>query len=72
VDSGNTETNDGWATLGLRAEYAVPRIGLTAFAAGQNLNDTRYAASVQVDNGAGQSFEPADGRSFYVGVQWAR
>ena len=72
VDSGNTETNAGWATLGLRAEYTVPRIGLTAFAAGQNLTDTRYAASVQVDNGAGRSFEPADGRSFYAGFQWAR
>jgi iron complex outermembrane receptor protein len=72
VDSGNTETNDGWATLGLRAEFTVPRLGLTAFAAGQNLTDTRYAASVQVDNAAGQSFEPADGRSFYVGFQWAR
>ena len=72
VDSGNSETNEGWATLGLRAEYTVPRIGLTAFAAGQNLTDTRYAASVQVDNAAGQSFEPADGRSFYVGFQWAR
>jgi iron complex outermembrane receptor protein len=72
VNSGNTESNAGWATLGLRAEYAVPRIGLTAFAAGQNLTDTRYAASVQVDNAAGQSFEPADGRSFYVGFQWAR
>jgi iron complex outermembrane receptor protein len=72
VNSGNTESNGAWATLGLRAEYAVPRAGLTAFAAGQNLTDTRYAASVQVDNAAGQSFEPADGRSFYVGFQWAR
>jgi iron complex outermembrane receptor protein len=72
VDSGNTQSNHGWATLGLRAEYAVPRLGLMAFAAGQNLTDTRYAASVQVDNGAGQSLEPADGRSFYVGFQWAR
>jgi iron complex outermembrane recepter protein len=72
VDSGNTERNEGWATLGLRAEYTVPRMGLTAFAAGQNLTDTRYAASVQVDNASGQSFEPADGRSFYVGFQWAR
>jgi iron complex outermembrane recepter protein len=72
VDSGNTASNDSWATLGLRAEYTVPRLGLTAFAAGQNLTDTRYAASVQVDNATGRSFEPAEGRSFYVGFQWAR
>jgi iron complex outermembrane receptor protein len=72
VDSPNTARNDGWATLGLRAEWTFARLGLTAFAAGQNLTDTRYAASVQVDNGAGRSFEPADARSFYAGFQWAR
>jgi len=72
VDSGNKASNDSWATLGLRAEYTVPRLGLTAFAAGQNLTDTRYAASVQVDNATGRSFEPADGRSFYLGFQWVR
>jgi iron complex outermembrane receptor protein len=72
VDSENTERNAGWATLGLRAEYAVASLGLTAFVAGQNLTDKRYAASVQVDNAAGRSFEPVDGRSFYAGFQWSR
>jgi iron complex outermembrane recepter protein len=72
INSGNTESNESWATLSLRAEWEFDRIGLTAFAAGQNLTDERYSASVQVDNGAGQSFEPADGRSFYLGVRWAR
>ncbi|MGN6393651.1 MAG: TonB-dependent receptor domain-containing protein [Gemmatimonadales bacterium] len=72
VDSGNTERNAGWATLGLRGEYAVTPLGLTAFVAGQNLTDRRYAASVQVDNAAGRSFEPADGRAFYAGFQWSR
>ena len=72
VDSENTERNSGWATIGLRAEYAVAPLGLTAFVAGQNLTDKRYAASVQVDNAAGRSFEPADGRSFYAGFQWSR
>jgi iron complex outermembrane recepter protein len=72
VNSANTERNAGWATLGLRAEYTVAPIGLTAFVAGQNLTDERYAASVQVDNAAGRSFEPADGRSFYAGFQWSR
>ena len=72
VDSENTERNAGWATLGVRAEYAVASLGLTAFVAGQNLTDKRYAASVQVDNASGRSFEPADGRSFYAGFQWSR
>jgi iron complex outermembrane receptor protein len=72
VDSANDARNDGWATIGLRAEWAFDRLGLTTFAGGQNLADARYAASVQVDNAAGRSYEPADGRSFYVGLQWAR
>lgn len=72
VDSENTERSAGWTTLGLRAEYAVAPLGLTAFVAGQNLTDKRYAASVQVDNASGSSFEPADGRCFYAGFQWSR
>nr|MBA3554383.1 TonB-dependent receptor [Gemmatimonadales bacterium] len=72
INSANTATNDGWATVGVRAEYEFDRLGLAAFAAGQNLTDTRYSASVQVDNAAGRSFEPADGRSFYLGLRWSR
>jgi iron complex outermembrane receptor protein len=72
IDSPNTVSNEGWATLGLRAEYVLDRLGLTAFAAGENLTDTRYSASVQVDNAAGRSFEPADSRAFYVGLRWNR
>jgi iron complex outermembrane receptor protein len=72
IDSPNTASNEGWATLGLRAEYVVDRLGLTAFAAGENLTDTRYSASVQVDNAAGRSFEPADKRAFYIGMRWNR
>jgi iron complex outermembrane receptor protein len=72
IDSRNTLSNEGWATLGLRAEYVIDRLGLTAFAAGENLTDTRYSASVQVDNAAGRSFEPADSRAFYVGLRLNR
>ena len=72
VNSENTASNDGWATVGIRAEWAFDQIGLTAFAAGHNLTDERYSASVQVDNAAGRSFEPADGRSVYIGLRWNR
>lgn len=72
INSANTASNDGWATLGLRAEYELDRLGLTTFVAGENLTDTRYSASVQVDNAAGRSFEPADGRAFYLGARWSR
>jgi iron complex outermembrane recepter protein len=72
INSANTASNDGWATLGMRAEYEFDRLGLTAFVSGENLTDTRYSASVQVDNAAGRSFEPADSRAFYLGFRWSR
>jgi iron complex outermembrane receptor protein len=72
INSANTESNLGWTTLGVRGEWDFDKVGLTAFAAGENLTNERYSASVQVDNAAGRSFEPADGRSFYVGMRWAR
>jgi outer membrane receptor protein involved in Fe transport len=46
--------------LGLRAEWEFDQLGLTAFAAGQNLTDERYSASVQVDNAAGRSMSPPE------------
>ena len=72
VDSENTTSNEGWINLGLRAEWALERQGLTLFAAGQNLTDERRSPSVQVDNAAARFFEPMDGRSFYFGVRWGR
>lgn len=71
-NSANTATNSSWATLSLRAEYQFYDLGLSTFVAAHNLTDTRYSASVQVDNAAGRSFEPADGRSFYLGFRWNR
>jgi iron complex outermembrane receptor protein len=72
INSANTASNQGWTTLGLRAEYALDRIGLTVFAAGENLTNRRYSGSVQVDDADGRSFEPSDGRSVYAGFQWSR
>jgi iron complex outermembrane receptor protein len=72
VDSNNTTKNNAWNTLGLRAEWSSQTTGLTAFAAGQNLLNRRYSASVQVDNAAGNYYEPSDARSFYAGLRWSR
>jgi iron complex outermembrane receptor protein len=71
LDSQNTVKNDGWTNLSLRAELATS-FGMSLFAAGQNLTNRRFSQSVQVDNAAGKWFEPADGRSFYAGLRWAR
>jgi len=72
VDSRNTAKNAAWNSLGLRAEWSSQTTGLTAFAAGQNLLNRRYSASVQVDNAAGNYYEPSDARSFYAGLRWSR
>jgi iron complex outermembrane receptor protein len=72
INSANSASNRSWATLGVRAEYDLARLGFTAFAAAENLTDTRYSGSVQVDNAAGRSFEPADSRAFYIGFRWNR
>ncbi len=72
INSENSASNRGWATLALRAEQDLPRLGLTMFGAVENVTDTNYSGSVQVDNAAGRSFEPADGRAFYVGLRWNR
>jgi len=69
LDSQNTVTNDGWTNLSLRADWTTA-YGMTLFAAGQNLANRRFSQSVQVDNAAGQYYEPADGRSFYAGLRW--
>ncbi len=72
VNSENTSSNLGWANLNVRGEWALPRAGITLFAAAHNLTGRTNSPSVQVDNAAGRSFEPADSRSFYAGVQWSR
>src|SRR4051812_18966058 len=71
LDSPNTVKNDGWTNISLRADWSTS-FGMTLFAAGQNLANRRFSQSVQVDNATGKYFEPADGRSFYAGLRWAR
>jgi iron complex outermembrane receptor protein len=72
VNSENTVRNDSWAALGLRGEWTLGGERMTAFVEGRNLFDTRYSASVQVDNAAGRFFEPADRRALYAGLRWSR
>ncbi|MBK7908648.1 MAG: TonB-dependent receptor [Gemmatimonadetes bacterium] len=72
VNSANTVENDAWMTVGLRAEYLVPSLGLTVFVSGQNLTDEIYSAAVTVDDGNGRFFQPADRRAIYAGLRWTR
>ncbi len=70
VNSANSESNEGWAAVGLRAEYLVARASLSVFAAVANLFDERYSPAVNVDDASGRFFQPADGRSAYAGLRW--
>lgn len=72
LDSGNTVTNGPWSNVGLRAELASERLGTTLFVEGRNLTNRRYSGSAQMDNAAGQNFEPSDPRSIYAGLRWNR
>jgi iron complex outermembrane receptor protein len=72
LNSANSVTNGAWASLGLRAEWALERAGATVFTSAQNLTNARYSGSVQVDNDAGRFYEPSDPRSFFLGLRWSR
>lgn len=70
VNSQNTETNDGWTVLGVRAEWDFRAAGLGTFLEIRNLTDAVYSPAVSVDNAAGRFFQPGDGRSVYFGLRW--
>jgi iron complex outermembrane receptor protein len=72
LDSANTATNDGWATLGVRGEWSLADAGVVVFAEARNLTDEMYSPAMTVDDAAGRYFQPADGRSLYAGIRWER
>jgi iron complex outermembrane recepter protein len=70
LNSANTVRNGGWTNIGLRADWTIAGPGVTLFMAAQNLAGRNISQSAQVDNAAGQYYEPSDGRSFYAGARW--
>jgi iron complex outermembrane receptor protein len=60
----------GYAIAGVNAGYVVDtrRYQIAPFARIDNLFDRRYIGSVIVNQANGGSFEPAPGRSFWLGV----
>lgn len=77
ADDFNTITVDGWGigVTGLRASWhnANQSHHLSAFVAVLNAFDRAYVGAVTINGGGGRVFEPAAGRSVYVGmsVGWA-
>jgi iron complex outermembrane receptor protein len=75
VDHANTFRAPGFATFGLKLGGEAGA-GWRWFADLRNLGDRRWIASTNVvaDAGGrdGRNFLPGDGRSVYVGLEWAR
>jgi iron complex outermembrane receptor protein len=74
VNDANTVENDAWWVTDLRAGLTITFAGwrMSPYAGIENLFDQRYVAAVAVNAGFGRYFEPAGGRSFYVGVEAKR
>lgn len=65
VNSPNTEKNDRYAVVNLKAGYDWKQFGF--YVEGINLTNRIYSASVQVDAGDGRFFEPSNSRSIVGG-----
>lgn len=70
LDNANTVRNTRWVAVGVRADWLIGATGLTASAEVRNLNNARYSASAQVNDGSGRYFEPADARAIYAGLRY--
>jgi iron complex outermembrane receptor protein len=71
VDDANTARTDAYRVVDLRLDVPVSRVsrGSRLFLALDNLFDERYAGSVVPNAFGGRYYEPAPGRSAYLGIQ---
>ncbi len=67
ADDANSAFAAGWTQLHLRAGWALRH--LTAFGGVRNATDARVVGSVNVNGALRRFFEPAPGRTWYVGVE---
>jgi iron complex outermembrane receptor protein len=70
LDDANTTTGPGYNVANLRFGTILPlrNVGLNITAGVQNLFDRHYAASVAINAARAKYFEPATGRSVFLGV----
>lgn len=68
VNSRNTFRNDSYAVFNLRAGFDRRRFGVLFEAS--NLADRIYSASVIVDDATNRFYEPANGRSAFIGFYY--
>ena len=68
VNSANTASNDSYAVFNFKAGFDRRKYGI--FFEADNLANRIYSASVQVDDAGGRFYEPANGRSAYIGFYY--
>jgi iron complex outermembrane recepter protein len=70
VNDANSESSPGYAVFNARivASGALERFGAELTAGAQNLFNTRYVSSVNVNAAGGKFYEPGSQRSIYVGL----
>ena len=70
VNDANSETSPGYAVLNARivASGTLGRTGAELSVGAQNLFNTRYVSSVNVNAAGGKFYEPGSQRSVYIGV----
>ncbi|MEO6799361.1 MAG: TonB-dependent receptor [Rhodanobacter sp.] len=71
ADDAGTLVAPGYVIAGVNAGYVLDtaRYQIVPYARIDNLFNLKYIGSVIVDQSSGGSFEPAPGRTFYVGVK---
>jgi iron complex outermembrane recepter protein len=68
VNSANTFRNDSYAVFNFRVGFDRPKYGI--FFEANNLTDRIYSASAVVDDSTNRFYEPANGRSAFVGFYY--
>ncbi len=67
ADDANSAAAPAWTSLNVRA--GVPFLGVRAFGGVRNALDARIVGSVNVNGANRRFFEPAPGRTWYMGVE---
>ena len=71
ADSGNTARVAGYAVVNLRAGLQLKgwAENIEPYAGLDNLTDRRYYDNLRINDSGGRYYEPAPGRTGYVGVK---
>lgn len=70
VNDPNTMSSPGYTVVNARLNAPIPHTGVSVAGGMNNVLDTRYNSSVVINAVGGRYFEPAPGRTVYLGLTW--